>query len=85
MRIAVRGAGGIGGYFGARLARAGEAVAFVARGGHLRAIQARGLTVHSVNGDVAVTAPATNDPRQVPDLIGPIDLVLFRVKSYDTE
>jgi 2-dehydropantoate 2-reductase len=85
MRIAVMGAGGIGGYFGGRLARAGETVAFVARGEHLRAIQASGLTVHSVTGDFAVVAPATDDPRRVVDLVGPIDLVLFCVKSYDTE
>jgi len=79
------GAGGIGGYFGARLARAGESVAFIARGEHLRAIQARGLAVKSVGGDFGVTAPATDDPRRVPDLVGPVDLVLFCVKSYDTE
>jgi 2-dehydropantoate 2-reductase len=85
MRIAVIGAGGIGGYFGGRLARAGEAVAFVARGEHFRAIQSGGLTVKSVTGDFTVTAPATDDPRRVPELIGPVDLVLFCVKSYDTE
>ncbi len=85
MRIAVMGAGGIGGYFGARLARAGEAVAFIARGEHLRAIQARGLAVKSVGGDFAVSAAAIDDPRRVPALIGPVDLVLFCVKSYDTE
>ncbi len=79
------GSGGIGGYFGARLARAGEAVAFVARGEHLRAIQAGGLAVRSIGGDVTVRAPATDDPGQVPALIGPVDLVLFCVKSYDTE
>ena len=79
------GAGGIGGYFGARLARAGESVAFIARGEHLRAIQARGLAVKSVGGDFAVTAPAIDDPRGLPDLVGPVDLVLFCVKSYDTE
>jgi 2-dehydropantoate 2-reductase len=85
VRIAVMGTGGIGGYFGARLARAGETVAFVARGEHLRAIAAKGLTVRSVDGDLEVRAPATDDPRRVPELIGPVDLVLFCVKSYDTE
>lgn len=85
MRIAVMGAGGMGGYFGGCLARAGEAVAFVARGEHLRAIQARGLQVRSVVGDFTVTAPATDDPRRVPELIGLPELVLFCVKSYDTE
>jgi 2-dehydropantoate 2-reductase len=85
MRIAVIGAGGIGGYFGGRLARAGETVAFVARGEHLRAIQTRGLEVRSVAGDFAVKAPATDDPGRVPDLIGPVDLALFCVKTYDSE
>lgn len=81
MRIAVMGSGGIGGYYGGRLARAGEAVTFIARGEHLRAIQARGLAVKSVKGDFAVQAPATDDPATV----GPVDLVFFCVKSYDTE
>jgi 2-dehydropantoate 2-reductase len=85
MRILVMGAGGIGGYFGGRLARAGETVAFVARGDHLRAIQARGLSVRSIDGDFAVTVPAARDPRRVPELIGPVELVLFCVKSFDTE
>jgi 2-dehydropantoate 2-reductase len=85
MRIAVMGAGGIGAYFGARLARAGETVACVARGEHLRAIQAGGLTIRSVAGDFAVEVPATDDPGRIPGLIGPVDLVLFCVKSYDTE
>jgi 2-dehydropantoate 2-reductase len=72
MRIAVLGAGGIGGYFGARLARAGEAVAFVARGEHLRAIQANGLAVRSIAGDLVVKAPATDHPRRLPALLGPV-------------
>jgi len=82
MRIAVIGAGGMGGYFGGRLARSGEAVAFVARGEHMRALQARGLTVRSVTGDFNVTVPVTDDPGRVRDLIGPVDLVLFCVKSW---
>jgi 2-dehydropantoate 2-reductase len=85
VRIAVMGTGGVGGYFGGLLARAGEAVAFVARGEHLRAIRAGGLAVESVDGDFTVAAPATADPVQVPALIGPVDLVLFCVKLYDTE
>ena len=76
MRTAVMGTGGMGGYFGGRLARAGEAVAFGARGEPLAAIRARGLTVRSVSGDVTVEAPATDDPRRVPELIAPVDLVL---------
>jgi 2-dehydropantoate 2-reductase len=54
------GTGGIGGFFGARLARSGEAVAFVARGEHLRAIQAGGLHIRSVEGDFTIEAPATD-------------------------
>ncbi len=80
VRIAVMGTGGVGGYFGGQLARAGEAVAFVARGEHLRAIRAGGLAVESVEGNFTVAAPATDDPVQVPALIGPIDLVLVCVK-----
>jgi 2-dehydropantoate 2-reductase len=85
VRIAVMGAGGVGGYFGGRLAQAGETVAFVARGAHLGAIQTGGLHVRSVEGDFSVTAPATDDPARVPELIGSVDLVLFCVKLYDTE
>lgn len=81
MRIAVLAAGGIGGYFGGLLARAGEDVAFVARGAHLEAIRQRGLTVRSVEGDFTVRAPAAADPAE----LGPADLVLFAVKAYDTE
>ena len=84
MKIAVIGAGGLGGYFGGRLAKAGEDVSFVARGAHLAAIQADGLRVASVRGDFelpAETVRATDDPAS----IGPVDIVLFTVKSYDTE
>jgi len=76
------GAGGTGGYFGGLLARAGEDVTFIARGAHLDALRARGLTVKSrVSGDFTVSARATGDPGEV----GPVDLILFCVKSYDTE
>jgi 2-dehydropantoate 2-reductase len=82
MRIAVVGAGGTGGFFGGLLARAGEEVTFVARGAHLRAIQAQGLRLRSRRvGDFTVPARATDDPATV----GPVDLVLFCVKAYDTE
>jgi 2-dehydropantoate 2-reductase len=82
MRIAVVGAGGTGGFFGGLLARAGEDVAFIARGAHLGAIRERGLTVKSrFVGDFTVKAHATDDPAEV----GPVDLVLFCVKAYDTE
>jgi 2-dehydropantoate 2-reductase len=82
MRIAVMGAGGTGGYFGGLLARAGEDVTFIARGAHLDAIRASGLTVRSrLAGDFTAPVRATDDPAAV----GPVDLVLFCVKAYDTE
>ena len=81
MRIAVMGSGGIGGYFGGLLARAGADVTFIARGPHLEAIRARGLTVRSAVGDFTVAVRATDDPGTV----GPVELVLFSVKGYDTE
>ena len=82
MNIAVMGAGGVGGYFGGLLARAGHQVAFIARGPHLDAIRRRGLRVISANdGDFTVTAHATDDPAQV----GPRQLVLFAVKMYDND
>lgn len=81
MRVAVFGAGGTGGYFGGLLARAGHDVAFVARGAHLEALRRSGLTVKSrLAGDFTVRARVTDDP----DRIGPVDLVLFCVKAYDT-
>jgi 2-dehydropantoate 2-reductase len=82
MRIAVMGAGGVGGYFGARLAKAGNDVAFVARGRHLAAMRERGLVVRSALGDVAIERPAvTGDPAS----LAPADVVLFAVKLWDTE
>jgi 2-dehydropantoate 2-reductase len=84
MRIAVIGAGGLGGYFGGRLAAAGEEVTFLARGAHLAALQAHGLRVESVRGDFALTAQATQATDD-PGSIGVVDIVLFTVKSYDTD
>jgi 2-dehydropantoate 2-reductase len=81
MRIAVYGAGGVGGYFGGRLAQAGADVRLIARGAHLRALRGHGLRVRSIKGDFAVAVPATDDPAD----IGPCDYVLFCVKSFDTE
>ena len=79
MRIAIFGTGGVGGYFGGLLAHAGHEVTFIARGEHLRAIQANGLQVKSVNGDFSVRpAQATDDPAQV----GPVDYVVVAVKHY---
>ena len=82
MRIAVMGAGGVGGYFGARLAHAGHDVAFIARGAHLAAMRERGLTLKSALGDVHVPRPTVSDD---PATLGWFDVVLFAVKLWDTE
>jgi 2-dehydropantoate 2-reductase len=81
VKVAVFGAGGVGGYFGGRLALAGAEVHLIARGDHLRALRDRGLRVRSLAGDFEARLPATDDPADV----GPVDYVLFCVKSYDTE
>lgn len=82
VRIAVMGAGGIGGYVGGRLAEAGEEVHLIARGSHLAAIQANGLKVESPHGNVILPhIHATPDPSE----IGPVDLILFAVKLSDTD
>ncbi len=79
MRIAVFGTGGVGGYFGGRLAHAGEDVVFIARGEHLRALRADGLRVDSPDGDFTVfPAQAAEDPREV----GPVDAVILGVKAW---
>jgi 2-dehydropantoate 2-reductase len=81
-RFAVMGSGGVGGYFGARLAAAGADVTFIARGAHLNAIRGCGLTIISPLGDVTVQpAQATDRPGD----IGPVDVVLFATKLWDTE
>jgi 2-dehydropantoate 2-reductase len=80
MRIAVMGSGAVGGYYGAKLARAGHDVIFIARGPHLEAIRTSGLQVRSpALGDFVVHARAEQDPAAV----GPVDFVLFTVKAYD--
>jgi 2-dehydropantoate 2-reductase len=81
MRVAVLGSGGIGGYYGALLARSGHDVAFIARGAHLEAMQRRGLTVRTSEGESTIPVTASADTASV----GTVDLVLFTVKSYDTE
>ena len=82
MRIAMMGSGGIGGYIGARLAQAGEDVTFIARGGHLASMQARGLNVESPLGDIKLPrVSATDKPKEV----GFVDVVIFAVKLYDSE
>lgn len=82
MRIAVMGSGGVGGYFGAMLARAGQEVAFVARGRHLAAIRERGLLVRSARGEMRIDNPVASDD---PAALGRCDAVLFAVKLWDTE
>jgi 2-dehydropantoate 2-reductase len=81
MRIAVYGAGGVGGYFGGRLAQGGAEVHFIARGAHLQALREHGLRVRSLEVDFEVQAPATDDPADV----GPCDFVLYCVKTFDTD
>ncbi len=82
MRIAVLAAGAVGGYFGARLAQAGHQVAFVARGRHLEVLRAHGLRVESPLGDVHLPEVQVTDQ---PAEIGPVDLVMFGVKLWDTQ
>lgn len=80
MRIAIFGSGGVGAYFGARLAAGGDDVSFVARGAHLAAMRERGLRIQSPDGDLHLPhVVTTDDPRR----IGPVDVVLFTVKLYD--
>jgi 2-dehydropantoate 2-reductase len=81
MRFAILGSGAVGGYYGARLARAGHDVTFVARGTHLDAIRAGGLQIRSpALGDFTVHAPAESDTSRV----GPVDVVIVAVKAYDS-
>jgi 2-dehydropantoate 2-reductase len=81
MRIAVMGAGGVGGYFGARLAQAGNEVTLIARGRHLEALRAKGIALKSPLGDAQVKARAVENPADA----GAVDVVLFAVKLWDTE
>ncbi len=82
MKIAVMGTGGVGGYYGALLAKQGHEVTFVARGAHLKAIQENGLQIKSIFGDFQVKpAKATDNPAQ----IEPVDLIMFCAKTYDTD
>ena len=82
MRFAILGSGAVGGYYGARLVRAGHEVTFVARGAHLAAIRERGLQVRSpALGDFIVHAPAEEDTSR----IGEVDVAVLAVKTYDNE
>jgi 2-dehydropantoate 2-reductase len=81
MRVAVMGSGGVGGYFGGRLAAAGAAVTFIARGAQFHAIREQGLRIQSELGDLAIVVPVCDEPREA----GPVDLVILSVKMWDTE
>ncbi len=79
MHIVVFGAGGVGGYFGARLAQAGTKVTFIARGEHLKAMMANGLIINSIQGDFTIrSVNATDDIGQVKD----VDCILVCVKAW---
>jgi 2-dehydropantoate 2-reductase len=79
VRIAIYGAGGLGGYYGARLAEAGHEVGFIARGAQLAAMRERGLQILSPLGDYHLAQPLASDQ---PADIGPVDLVLLAVKTW---
>jgi 2-dehydropantoate 2-reductase len=81
MKIAIIGAGAVGGYYGALLAKAGADVGFVARGAHRDAIRANGLRIIGVQGDFTVKVAAEDDPAR----IGPADVVILAVKTYDND
>ena len=80
MKIAVMGTGAMGGYIGGQLARAGRDVAFIDTGRHLQALRKKGLHIQSPAGDFLIhPLKVTDDPAE----IGPVDLILFCVRSYD--
>ena len=80
MRFAILGSGAVGGYFGAKLAKSGQDVTFIARGAHLDAIRSQGLKIQSAKlGDFVVKTAAESDTAKV----GPVDVVIVAVKAYD--
>jgi 2-dehydropantoate 2-reductase len=81
MRVGIFGTGGAGGHFGAKLAKAGGDVVFIARGAHLAAIREKGLAVETLEAEILVRSPATDDPREA----GPVDVVLLGVKTWQVE
>ena len=81
MRIAVMGAGGVGGYFGGRLQQAGHEVTFIARGKHLEAMRQKGLTIRNPTGDTTLQVKAVASAAEA----GAADIVLFALKLWDTE
>jgi 2-dehydropantoate 2-reductase len=82
LKIAIYGSGGVGGYFGARLAKAGIDVHVLARGAHLAAMREKGLRVQSGGGDIHLAKPNVHER---PEAIGPADVVMFAVKLADVE
>ena len=82
MKIAIFGSGGVGAYFGGRLAAAGEDVTFIARGGNLDALRQHGLEIDSPNGHLQLPSVHATDEIAA---IGPVDVVLFTVKLYDVD
>jgi 2-dehydropantoate 2-reductase len=82
VKIAIFGSGGVGGYFGGRLAAAGEDVTFLARGAHLTALQESGLHIESPLGALDLPKVQATDR---PQAVGPVDVVLFTVKLYDVD
>ncbi len=82
LRIAIMGSGGVGGYLGARLVQGGADVTFIARGAHLAAMRTNGLAIESEHEPIRLPkVNATDDPRT----IGPVDIMLFSVKLWDTD
>ncbi len=81
MKILIMGAGAVGIYYGAQLQRAGQDVVFCARGENLRVLRENGLEIKSFKADLKLRVNATGDPRE----FAPYELILFAVKSYDTE
>jgi 2-dehydropantoate 2-reductase len=83
MKIAMMGSGGVGGFFGGRLAHAGYDVSFIARGAHLKAMRENGLAIENeAQGEIRIPrVQATDDPAS----LGPVDLVILSVKLWDTE
>jgi len=82
VRIAIMGSGGVGGFFGALLVRGGADVTFIARGAHLAAMREHGLAIESTDESFRLLKVSVTDD---PAMIGPVDLVMFGVKLWDTE
>ncbi|MBX3503291.1 MAG: 2-dehydropantoate 2-reductase [Alphaproteobacteria bacterium] len=82
MKVAVVGAGGVGGGFGAALAKAGADVTFIARGAHMQAMKEKGLRLEGGRGDTHIVPTQASDD---PAAVGPVDIVLFCVKMWDVE